>query len=424
MPRPIATTSSPSPAGPKPRFPIVLPAAATAFLVSCAIARGGFFSSADPGDVGRYRDFANLMGDGKIPYRDFYFEYPPGAIAPFLAPLALDGVIDYKLAFKILVALCGLALLAAVVSILSVLNADRLQVGVALGIFVLMPVSLGAVVLNRYDMFPTLLVVLALLALLCSRHRTAFALLAVGCAVKIFPAVVLPVAAIHVWRTRGRDELVRVGAVFVGVSLLLFVPFLTIAPGGLRYSFYTQLVRKLQLESLGASLLLGAHRAGVYTTSIVAGKPGSIDLDGVTPDVVGALTSVALLAALSVVVVFYLRAIEGPELLVAGFAASVAAFVVFSKVISPQFLVWLVPLLPVVAGRAGRLASLLLLAALVMTQVEVVYEHPLRAVGWPVWVLLARNVLLVVVFVLLLAAIRARRVVRAPMPEPVDYRRG
>ena len=112
-----------------------------------------------------------------------------------------------------------------------------------------MPVALGAVVLNRYDIFPALLIVLALLALLCCRNRTAFALLAAGCVVKIFPAVVLPVAIIHVWRTRGRDELVRVGLVFVAVSAVLFLPFLVLAPGGVRYSFTTQLIRKLQLET-------------------------------------------------------------------------------------------------------------------------------------------------------------------------------
>jgi hypothetical protein len=390
------------------RISVFLPAA-VAFLVSCAIARGGFFSSADPGDVGRYHGFAALMQDGNLPYRDFYFEYPPGAIAAFLAPAALGGTSNYNLAFKVFVAFCGLALLAAVVGILGILNANRLQVGYALGLFVLMPVSLGAVVLNRYDIFPALLVVVALLALLCSRHRSGFALLAVGCAVKIFPAVVLPVAAIHVLRTRGRDELIRVVAVFLGVSVLLFAPFALLAPGGLGYSFYTQIIRKLQLESFGASLLLVADRLGVYKTTIIPGKPGSIDLDGAIPDILGVVTTLVLVGALAVVVVAYLRAAESPELLVAGFAASVAAFVVFSKVISPQFLVWLVPLVPLVAGRPGRLGSLLLLTVLVTTQIEVVYEHPLRAMGWPVWVLLARNLLLVALFVVLLTALNARK---------------
>lgn len=389
-----------------------------AFLVSCAVARGGFFSSADPGDVGRYHDFADLMRHGELPYRDFYFEYPPGAIAAFLAPVAVGGTSDYNLVFKILVALCGLALLAVIVSILGVLEASRQQVVVTVGLFALMPVALGAVVLNRYDILPAFFVVLALLALLRSRSRSGFAILAVGCAVKVFPAVVLPVAAIHVLRTRGRAELLRALAVFACVSVVLFAPFALLAPGGLGYSFQTQIVRKLHIESLGASVLLTADKISSYSTTIIPGKPGSIDLDGAVPEILGAVTSLVLLGALVLVAVLYLRVEESPQLLVAGFAVSVTAFVAFSKVISPQFLVWLVPLVPLVGGRAGRLGSLLLFAVVVATQVEVVYEHPLRAVGWPIWVLLARNLLLVSLFVVLLGGLDALRQRRAATLAP------
>ena len=85
--------------------------------------------------------------------------------------------------------------------------------------------------------------------------------------------------------------------------------------------------------------------------------------------------------------------------------------------ISPQFLVWLVVLVPLVAGRLRDVAAALLLAILVLTQVEVVWEHPLRAGGWPVWVLLARNVLLVTLFALLLVALWQQR-----RPEPAAVR--
>ena len=378
------------------------------FLVSCAVARGGLFSSKDPGDVGRYHEFADAILDGRLPYRDFYMEYPPGAVPTFLAPTALTGAVDYNLAFKLVVILVGLGLLAALVAVLARLGTDARDTALAVGVVVVTPVALGAVVLNRYDLWPALFVLLALLALLAGRSSLGFGLLAVGCVVKVYPAVLLPVVCIHVLRTSGRRALVRGLAVFGGVAIVLAAPLALLAPGGFGYSVKTQLVRQLQLESLAASALLAADKIGLYAARIVPGKPGSIDLDGSVPDLLGVLTTVALLLALGLVVVAYWRASESAELLVLGVAASVTAFVTFSKVVSPQFLVWLVALVPLVERRLRPLVAGLLVAILVLTQVEVVWEHPLRAGGWPVWVLLGRNLLLVALFGLLVQALWSR----------------
>jgi hypothetical protein len=390
--------------------------AASGFVLAALLARGGLLSSADPGDVTRYEEFSGRMLDGELPYRDFYMEYPPGAAPFFVLPDVVAG--GYGLAFKLLVVLAGIGVLLALGLLLVRLRRDERRDWVTLGLVAVTPLALGAVVLNRYDLWPVLLLVLALAAILHQRDGLGFGLLAAGAAVKVFPVVVLPVAAIHVLRTRGREALLRALAVFAAVGIVLVAPLALLAPGGFGFSVKTQLVRQLHLESVAASILLAAESVGLYSARIVAGNPGSLDLSGTLPDALGTLSTVLLVAALAAVVLAYWRAEESAELLVLGAAASVVAVVVFSKVISPQFLIWLVPLVPLVAGRRGLAAAGLLLAALVLTQVEVVYEHPLRAGEWPVWVLLARNAVLVGLFALLLRGLLAQRRHASSAPSP------
>ena len=64
------------------------------------------------------------MLDGRVPYRDFFVEYPPGGFLVFTPPPALlpDGW--YLHAFKVLMALVGLATLVVVRLILARLGAS------------------------------------------------------------------------------------------------------------------------------------------------------------------------------------------------------------------------------------------------------------------------------------------------------------
>jgi hypothetical protein len=379
------------------------------FLLTSTFSSGGLADSRRWGDVGHYETFARNTIDGQIPYHDFSMEYPPGALPVFLAPALVTARGDssgYLFRFKLLMALCNLGAALLALAVLVRLRATRLRLLGAMAAIGLAPLALGHVFLNRYDGFAALLVTGSLLALLACREVSAGVLLGAGFAAKLFALVAAPVAAIRIGRRSGRPGLARATVAALAVVALSFAFFVVVAFGGLGFSISTQLRRHLQTESLGASLLLAADRLGLHHARVVPGNPGSIDLAGRLPDAVGILTTLLIPLVVLVVALRYWHGGESDERLVVAFVASVVSFTAFAKVVSPQYLVWLIPLVPLVAGWRGRLATGLLLTALLLTQLENNGFHGLRIDDWAVWLILVRNLLLVALLWLLVRGLR------------------
>jgi hypothetical protein len=351
-----------------------------------------------------YEGFANAVFDGRVPYRDFFMEYPPGSLPVFLPPAAVTD--HYNAAFKVLMALCGAATLVVVALLLARFRASAFRLWAALLLVALSPIALGPISLNTYDAWPALLTVAALALLLASQPVLAFALLGLAFAAKVYPVVLLPAALIFVWRTAGRALALRSLAAFGSVAALLVVPFLVLAPHGLAEGFRAQAARGLQDESLGASLLAVADRLGWYSATVVerAGEAVSFELVGSLPRALAAASSVAQIGAAVLVVWLYLRGRDEPRRLAASFAASVTGFLAFTRFFSPQYLVWLVPLVALLGARAWALAA----AALVLAQVWFFHYHDVHAVGGYVWLVFARDLVVVALFVLALLALRRR----------------
>ena len=383
------------------------------YLVSCTFAVGGLASARTSGDVDQYERYARLVLDGRIPYADFYVDYPPGAFPAWILP-ALVADDDYLTAFKLEMAVVGLLAMFTMAWILDRLGTSGRRSVVALCAVAVSPLALGHPFLNRFDPWPALLVVLALAAVLAARDRLTGALLSAGFAVKAYAVVVAPMAAVWIARLRGRLALTAAVVSGVLVGIAAFGPFATLGLGGIGNTYQTQATRHLQVESLAASPFLVADELGLLEVRTALLPPGSIDLVGTGPDVAAAVTSLLQLALVLLVAFVYWRRPDRDGRLVAAFAASVAAFVAFGKVLSPQFLVWLVFLVPLVGGRRGLAATALLLCALGLTQLELEGYESLRPEGWAVWVLLARNLTLVALFGVLLHAVsdEGRRIER------------
>jgi hypothetical protein len=238
--------------------------------------------------------------------------------------------------------------------------------------------------------------------------------------VKLYPAVVLPVLAIAAWRRGGRREAALVVGLAAVPVVLAYAVFLVIAPDGVFDSLGRQLGRPLQIESLGAGVLLALHHAFGMSLEWASGS-GSQNLTGTTAGAVAVLQGIAQVAALVLVWVGFARGPATADRLLRYAAASVVAFVALSKVLSPQFLVWLVLLVPLVGGPRRRAALALLAAACVLTAVwfparywELVREFdPLVS-----WLVLGRGLILVALLGVLTVTATERAPARSRSPAP------
>jgi uncharacterized membrane protein len=372
------------------------------YIAACAVPDGGLFRADRFRDVHVYQGYAEKLLDGTLPYRDVFVEYPPGAFAVFLPPNAF-GADHYNAVFKALMAVCGAATIVLVALVLAELGASRMRIGVAVALLALAPIALGPISLNTYDAWPALLTVLTLWLLLRRHDVLAFAVLGLAVSAKVYPLVLVPLAGWLVWRRAGaRRTLIALGVMVVVVAAVV-APFAAYAPHGVFESFRSQATRGLQVESFGASLLLVLDKLGLYDAEVVrtTGVAGR-NLAGGTADVVAAGLLVLEAAAVATVWALYARARDARELLPVAFAAAVAGFLAFTKVFSPQYLVWLLPL---VVAAGSPVAVGLAAVAVVLAQVWFFHYGALFRLEWPVWVLLARDLVVVALYGVLAAGL-------------------
>jgi hypothetical protein len=377
----------------------------------------GFENGPGITDTPVYRLYGERMAGGDLPYRDFAVEYPPGALVAFLLPALVSSTADgFDLAFETLMVVALAVVSVLIVLTLAALHATVGRTLVSVGAFLAGVALLGPFVLTRFDLYAGAATLGAVCAVLHSRDRLGSVLLGLAIATKLYPAVLLPLLVARVWRREGSTAALQCLGLTVGTALVVYLPFAVLAPTGVMRSVWRQVGRPLQIESLGSGVLLAFHHVAGMPLAWASGA-GSQNLTGTVAGVASAVTTVVGLAAL---VLVWARFVRGDTANAARFArysaAAVVAFVAFGKVASPQFLVWLLAVVVLVPGRRGTLAATLLLASCGLTRMwfprsywDLVQQFDPAAS----WLVLARDLLLVGVFVVLVARLRAREGERA-----------
>jgi Glycosyltransferase family 87 len=356
-------------------------------------------------DLFVYRVLAEPVLGGALPYRDVLLEYPPLAAPAIVLPgLIGTGEEVFRAAF----AGWTFGLAAAVVLLCGALAARTGgEPRRALLAAALVPLLCGALVRTHFDLAPVALLLGALLLLATGRPRSGMAVLGLAAMTKGFPLVVAPVALAWLARRTDRRTLVQSIAALLVALALPAAGALAISPSGAVDAVRYQLERPVQVESLPASgLLLLDGLGGGDAESVTSHRS-----DGLEHPAGDALAFTSFVLMLGVISALAARVSGGGRELALGCLAAVTAFALLGKVLSPQYMLWLVPLGALAfAWRLHALAAAIAAAA-VLTQLEFparyvdLVERDAVAVG----LVALRNLVLAVALVLALRALRLAR---------------
>lgn len=362
-----------------------------------------------------YFRYGTLLHDGQVPYRDFILEYPPLAMPLLWLPRAFGpDLATYRIAFALemlAIDICGIAI---------ALHATR-RYGLGWrgwGVVLVQPLWLVAagrsLVFERFDLAPAVLVLLAIM-LIASRHtQVGWMVLGLATAIKLYPLVIAPLCLLPA----GRRPWHRLAADLAAYGAAILLPALAITrgnAGALATFFRYHLDRGLEIETIYASAILVAQRFG-YPARVVYEHGGTEIVAAVAPGL-AALSLPLTVAGLVAVYAAAWRGRTSPTtdgervvFLLEWAGGASLVFILAGKVLSPQFLLWLYPLLPLVDKRRWPAWSMFGLALLLSRWLYPDHWLELVSFRWhAIVVLLVRNGLLMAVGVLLTVPPRRTR---------------
>jgi hypothetical protein len=217
--------------------------------------------------------------------------------------------------------------------------------------------ALSPLIVARFDLVPMALSVAAVYAWFSGRNALGGALTGIGTLVKFFPVVIAGPGLI--WEA-SRSRLRRwwgTGTCLATIGLGVAVWF-ALGQAAAWNSLEYHLGRGIEVGSLYAGVLMILSK---LTGAKIACLYGHGAMEVITPWAGAALPLAFPLQAAALLLAlwrFYRSGMKDP---IRYCGAAVLAFVIFGKVLSPQFLIWLMPFVALLEGSTGRRARPLFL---------------------------------------------------------------
>ena len=373
------------------------------------------------GDVDEYYAYAQAFWTNHPLFHSLPVEYPPLAIIPFTLTILPNLPDSYHIVFAVWM---GAVVVAGYIAFLLVAGHTRAMM---YAIYLLLGTS--ATLLARFDIVPALVTLAALWLAERGRFGYAYIFLAAGVLLKLYPAFLIPLVVIEQWRqanatalaegqetpekavsrVRGSLGLGRVkqfwslpathravrGLILcLGLILGCFILFFLLNPAGTLSGFQYAGGRPLQVESTPASILWLGSIFGIPAYPSYSFT--SLNFVGPLDAFLKPASAIALVGGCFWV---YIRQAEGKLTVGQAFLACLGIVLVTNKIFSPQYLIWIIP---VVAAVEGLDLIWLAICFLTWCDYPIIYQlhHPIQTVtySWQFMPVLAlRNGLLLYV---------------------------
>ncbi len=273
-------------------------------------------------DVKLYAEWSDLLVTGRFPIGDDMWQYPPGAGIVFAIAALLGS--NPVAAFALIALVCDLATLGVLI-----VAGRRRGAGLdAAWAWVIGAVLVGPVWLARFDVVPTLAAVVALV--LIGRPTLSGAAAAAGTLLKVWPGIML-IALPRRSRPRG-----ILGFALMAAGILAGV--MIWSTGGVSF-LGEQGARGLQVESVGALPFMVWNVVADVPTEFRFGAM-EVDVPATIPiGLVITLSGFAILGILGVLRLMGRLELSAPADVA---LAALLVSIVTSRVLSPQYDVWIV----------------------------------------------------------------------------------
>ncbi|WP_428653323.1 hypothetical protein [Runella sp.] len=307
------------------------------------------------GDLQVYFNLSKrIIVDHLLPYRDFPSEYPPLAVIPTLIPQLLcqigtTGFQGFVVFFVLQNILLGLYMGRVVLKTAQAFLEEVRALEISRIYWMLWGISLP-IFLFRYDGFVALLTILTVYFIVKQSPGVSGSWLAAGIFAKLYPIVLLPPIIVYYFINKQYRFLLLFLGGFSALSAVIFTVMYLLAGNDVVIFLKYHRLRGIQIESfVGGGLLLWYKIIDAPLETI--SNYGAIHLVTSWTDSLLKVLSwgfpICYLALSGVIYRYFSKQIGvSVEMLLIAFAAALLLFLVCNKVLSPQYLIWLLPIIP------------------------------------------------------------------------------